>query len=159
ISDISEVIATIIVGVIEASRTLEIQSYEEATRLLLIAFDSIQKYRQDHEQESVISSNPIDDENFTQSIICQPWILYEQNLNDLYVLHCTQHFEQALELCESREVRERLLTMISRLVYNVLDEYRVYVCDLYSDGESNNDAEQKPWINYKQKRSSLIKIF
>ncbi|CAF4224581.1 unnamed protein product, partial [Rotaria magnacalcarata] len=37
--------------------------------------------------------------------------------------------------------------------------YRVYVCDLYSDGESNNDAEQKPWINYKQKRSSLIKIF
>ncbi|CAM2705605.1 unnamed protein product [Rotaria socialis] len=159
ISDISEVIATIIVGVIEASRTLEIQSYEEATRLLLIAFDSIQKYRQDHEQESVISSNPIDDENFTQSIICQPWILYEQNLHDLYVLHCTQHFEQALELCESHEVRERLLTMISRLVYNILDEYRVYVCDLYSDGESNNDAEQKPWINYKQKRSSLIKIF
>lgn len=52
-----------------------------------MACDSIQKYRQDHEQESVIPSNPIDEENFTQSIICQPWVLYEQNLIDLYVLH------------------------------------------------------------------------
>ncbi|CAF2359714.1 unnamed protein product [Rotaria sp. Silwood2] len=159
ISHISEVITTVIVGVIEASRTIEIQSYEEATRLLLIAFDSIQKYRQEHEQESAISSNPIDDEDFTQSITCQPWILYEHNLNDLYILHCTQHFEQALELCESREVRERLLTMISRLVYYVLDEYRLYICDLYSDNEINNDSEQRPWINYIQKRSLLIKIF
>jgi hypothetical protein len=81
------VLTTIIIGVIETSRTIEIQSYEEATRLLLIAFDNIQKYRQDHEQESVISSNPIDDEDLTQSIICQPWILYEQNLNDLFILH------------------------------------------------------------------------
>ncbi len=80
-------LTTILIGVIETSRAIEIQSYEEATRLLLIAFDNLQIYRQDHEQESVISSNPIDDENFTQSIICQPWILYEQNLNDLYILH------------------------------------------------------------------------
>ncbi|CAF3422858.1 unnamed protein product, partial [Rotaria sp. Silwood2] len=72
---------------------------------------------------------------------------------------CTQHFEQALELCESREVRERLLTMISRLVYYVLDEYRLYICDLYSDNEINNDSEQRQWINYIQKRSLLIKIF
>jgi hypothetical protein len=49
--------------------------------------------------------------------------------------------------------------MISRLVYNILDEYRLYVCDLYSDNEVNNDMEQRPWINYKQTRNSLIKIF
>ncbi|CAF0771571.1 unnamed protein product [Adineta ricciae] len=159
ISHIAEVLTTIVLGVIETSRTIEIQSYEEATRLLLIAFDSILKYRQEHEQESVISSNPIDDENYTQSIICQPWILYEQNLNDLFIIHCTQHFEQALELCESREVRERLLTMISRLVYRILDEYRLYMCDLYSDNDLNNDTEQRPWVNYKQTRSALIKIF
>ncbi|CAF3722387.1 unnamed protein product [Adineta steineri] len=159
ISHISEVLTTIIVGVIEASRTIEIQSYEEATRLLLIAFDSIHKYRQEHEQESVIPSNPIDDEDFTQSIICQPWILYEQNLNDLYIRHCTTHFEQVLELCESREVRERLIQMISRLIYHILDEYRLYICDLYSDNDLNNDMEQRPWINYKQTRSLLIKLF
>ncbi len=80
-------LTTILIGVIETSRAIEIQSYEEATRLLLIAFDNLKKYRQEHEQESVISSNPIDDENFTQSIICQPWILYEQNLNELYIIH------------------------------------------------------------------------
>ncbi|CAF3875989.1 unnamed protein product [Adineta steineri] len=159
ISHISEVLTTIIVGVIEASRTIEIQSYEEATRLLLIAFDSIHKYRQEHEQESVIPSNPIDDEDFTQSIICQPWILYEQNLNDSYIRHCTTHFEQVLELCESREVRERLIQMISRLIYHILDEYRLYICDLYSDNDLNNDMEQRPWINYKQTRSLLIKLF
>ncbi len=37
-------------------------------RLLLIAFDSLQKYRQEHEQESVISSNPIDDENYRKAL-------------------------------------------------------------------------------------------
>ena len=76
---------------IEASRTVEIQSYEEATRLLLMAFDSMKKYREEHEQESTIPSNPIDDENYTQSMICQPWILYEQNLTDLYTRHVTRH--------------------------------------------------------------------
>jgi hypothetical protein len=86
--------------VIETSRTIEIQSYEEATRLLLIAFDNLQKYRQEHEQESVISSNPIDDENFTQSIICQPWILYEQNLNDLYLIHVNKIFYFILYIIE-----------------------------------------------------------
>ena len=83
-------LTTIVVGVIEASRKVEIQSYEEATRLLLMAFDSLRKYRENHEQESIIPSNPIDDETFTQSIICQPWILYEQNLHDLFVLHVSQ---------------------------------------------------------------------
>ena len=75
---------------IETSHTVEIQSYEEATRLLLIAFDNLEKYREEHEQESTIPSNPIDDENFTQSILCQPWILYEQNLNDSYIVHVGQ---------------------------------------------------------------------
>ena len=97
-------LTTIVLGVIETSRTIEIQSYEEATRLLLIAFDSILKYRQEHEQESVISSNPIDDENYTQSIICQPWILYEQNLNDLFIIHVRNLFlkgEEKKLLCFS----------------------------------------------------------
>jgi hypothetical protein len=49
--------------------------------------------------------------------------------------------------------------MISRLVYHILDEYRIYVYDLYSDNELNNDMEQRPWINYKQTRNLLIKIF
>ena len=81
-----------ILGVIESSRTLEIQSYEEATRLLLMAFDSIKKYREEHEQESIIPSNPIDEENYTQSMICQPWILYEQNLTDLFIRHVNDAF-------------------------------------------------------------------
>lgn len=64
-----------------------------------------------------------------------------------------------MQLCESREVRERLIGMISRLVSHILKEYRLYVCDLYSDNDLNSDLEQRPWINYKQTRSSLIKIF
>ena len=78
---------------------------------------------------------------------------------DFLLFQCTQHFEQALELCESREVRERLIGMISRLVSHILGEYRLYVYDLYSDNDMNNDLEQRPWIHYKQTRSSLIKIF
>ncbi|CAF1645746.1 unnamed protein product, partial [Didymodactylos carnosus] len=46
ISQISDVLAAIIVGVLEDSHTVEIDSYEECTRLLLIAYDSIRKYRQ-----------------------------------------------------------------------------------------------------------------
>lgn len=80
-------ITTIILGVIETSRTVEIQSYEEATRLLLMAFESLKKYREEHEQESLIPSNPIDEENYAESMICQPWILYEQNLTDLFIRH------------------------------------------------------------------------
>jgi hypothetical protein len=49
--------------------------------------------------------------------------------------------------------------MISRLVYYILGEYRLYICDLYSDNEVNNDTEQRPWINYKQTRTLLIKTF
>jgi hypothetical protein len=49
--------------------------------------------------------------------------------------------------------------MISRLIYHILDEYRIYICDLYSDNDLNNDVEQRPWINYKQTRSLLMKIF
>ena len=77
----------ILVGVVETSRQVEIQSYEEATRLLLMAFDNVKNYREMHEQESIIPSNPIDEENYSQSMICHPWILYEQNLTDLYVQH------------------------------------------------------------------------
>jgi len=159
ISQITEVVTTIILGVIETSRTVEIQSYEEATRLLLMAFESLKKYREEHEQESLIPSNPIDEENYAESMICQPWILYEQNLTDLFIRHCSDHFHQALQLCESREVRDRLLTMISRLIYFVLNEYRIYICDLYSDTEMTNSVEQRPWIHYKQSRSLLMRIF
>jgi hypothetical protein len=49
--------------------------------------------------------------------------------------------------------------MISRLIYHILDEYRLYICDLYSDNDLNNDMEQRPWINYKQTRTVLIKLF
>lgn len=72
---------------------------------------------------------------------------------------CSDHFHQALQLCESREVRDRLLTMISRLIYFVLNEYRIYICDLYSDTEMTNSSEQRPWIHYKQSRSLLMRIF
>ena len=49
--------------------------------------------------------------------------------------------------------------MIFRLVYHILEEYRLYIYDLYSDNELNNDMEQQPWIHYKQTRNLLIKIF
>jgi len=49
--------------------------------------------------------------------------------------------------------------MISRLVYHILDEYRLYICDLYSDHEMTSNFEQRPWVNYKQTRSLLIKVF
>lgn len=74
-------------GAIETNRQIDIQSYEEATRLLTMAFDSIKKYRDAHAQESFIPINPMDEENYSQSMICQPWILYEQNLTDLFVRH------------------------------------------------------------------------
>lgn len=64
-----------------------------------------------------------------------------------------------MQSCESREVRERLIGMTSRLVAQILKEYRLYVCDLYSDNDLTSDLEQRPWINYKQTRSSLMKIF
>jgi hypothetical protein len=52
-----------------------------------MAYESIKTYRQEHEQDSSIPSNPIDDENYTESMICQPWILFEFNLVELYIRH------------------------------------------------------------------------
>ena len=49
--------------------------------------------------------------------------------------------------------------MISRLIYYILNEYRLYICDLYSDSELDAGLEQRPWVHYKQTRTQLLKIF
>ena len=77
----------------------------------------------------------------------------------VFHFQCTHHFQQAIQSCESREVRDRLLTMAARLIFSILNEYRLYIYDLYTDIDTNNKDEQRPWIHYKQTRTLLLRIF
>lgn len=49
--------------------------------------------------------------------------------------------------------------MIARLIFYILNEYRLYICDLYSDNELDTGLEQRPWVHYKQTRTLLLKVF